>query len=187
MSKAKLFSLLFIWLIYSRNLIILAEEAEENSYKIEGPVIGIDLGTTYSRVGIFINGSVEIIPNELGDRITPIVVTFTDDDILVGEAAKNQAVLNPKRTIYGVKRLFGRKYNDKEVQMDKNLLPYDIVDKDGKPYIQVEIKGQKKLYSPEEISAMILTKMKTAAENFLGTKVKKAVITVPAFFNDSQR
>ena len=183
----KLCSILFIWLICSQNLIILAEEAKDGKNKIEGPVIGIDLGTTYSCVGIFRNGSVEIIPNELGNRITPSVVAFTDDDRLVGEAAKNQAALNPKRTIYSVKRLIGRKYNDKEVQMDKKLLPYDIIDKDGKPYIQVETKGQKKLYSPEEISAMILTKMKTVAENFLGTKVKNAVITVPAYFNDSQR
>ena len=183
----KFVSILFIWLIGSQNLIVLAEEAQENKSKVEGPVIGIDLGTTYSCVGIFRNGSVEIIPNELGNRITPSVVAFTDDDRLVGEAAKNQAALNPKRTIYSVKRLIGRKYNDKEVQMDKKLLPYDIIDKDGKPYIQVETKGQKKLYSPEEISAMILTKMKTVAENFLGTKVKNAVITVPAYFNDSQR
>ena len=183
----KFVSLLFIWLICSQNLIVLAEEAQDNKNKIEGPVIGIDLGTTYSCVGIFRNGSVEIIPNELGNRITPSVVAFTDDDRLVGEAAKNQAALNPKRTIYSVKRLIGRKYNDKEVQMDKKLLPYDIIDKDGKPYIQVETKGQKKLYSPEEISAMVLTKMKTIAENFLGTKVKNAVITVPAYFNDSQR
>ena len=183
----KLLSLLFIWLICSQNLIVLAEEAKDNKNKIEGPVIGIDLGTTYSCVGIFRNGSVEIIPNELGNRITPSVVAFTDEDRLVGEAAKNQAALNPKRTIYSVKRLIGRKYNDKEVQMDKKLLPYDIIDKDGKPYIQVETKGQKKIYSPEEISAMVLTKMKTVAENFLGTKVKNAVITVPAYFNDSQR
>ena len=183
----KYLSILFIWLICSQNLIVLAEEAKDNKNKIEGPVIGIDLGTTYSCVGIFRNGSVEIIPNELGNRITPSVVAFTDDDRLVGEAAKNQAALNPKRTIYSVKRVIGRKYNDKEVQMDKKLLPYDIIDKDGKPYIQVETKGQKKLYSPEEISAMVLTKMKTVAENFLGTKVKNAVITVPAYFNDSQR
>ena len=186
MNKFKL-CLLFIWLICSQNLIVLAEEAADNKNKVEGPVIGIDLGTTYSCVGIFRNGSVEIIPNELGNRITPSVVAFIDDDRLVGEAAKNQAALNPKRTIYSVKRLIGRKYNDKEVQMDKKLLPYDIIDKDGKPYIQVETKGQKKLFSPEEISAMILTKMKTVAENFLGTKVKNAVITVPAYFNDSQR
>ena len=186
MNKVKI-CLLFIWLIFSQNLIVLAEEAKDEKNKVEGPVIGIDLGTTYSCVGIFRNGSVEIIPNELGNRITPSVVAFTDDDRLVGEAAKNQAALNPKRTIYSVKRLIGRRYNDKEVQMDKKLLPYDIIDKDGKPYIQVETKGQKKIYSPEEISAMILTKMKTVAENFLGTKVKNAVITVPAYFNDSQR
>ena len=185
MNKFKI-CLLFIWLICSQNFIVLAQEAD-NKNKVEGPVIGIDLGTTYSCVGIFRNGSVEIIPNELGNRITPSVVAFTDEDRLVGEAAKNQAALNPKRTIYSVKRLIGRKYNDKEVQMDKKLLPYDIIDKDGKPYIQVETKGQKKLYSPEEISAMVLTKMKTVAENFLGTKVKNAVITVPAYFNDSQR
>ena len=180
----KLLSILFIWLICSQNLLVLEEEAKD---KIVDPVIGIDLGATYSCVGIFRNGSVEIIPNELGNPTTPSVVAFTDDGILVGEAAKNQAALNPKRTIYNVKRLIGRKYNDKEVQMDKKLLPYDIIDKDGKPYIQVETKGQKKLYSPEEISAMILTKMKTIAENFLGTKVNDIVITVPAYFNDSQR
>ena len=157
----KLLSILFIWLICSQNLLALEGEAKDKKNKIVDPVIGIDLGATYSCVGIFRNGSVEIIPNELGNRTTPSVVAFTDDGILVGEAAKNQAALNPKRTIYNVKRLIGRKYNDKEVQMDKKLLPYDIIDKDGKPYIQVEIKGQKKLYSPEEISAMILTKMKT--------------------------
>ncbi len=182
--STKYLSILFIWLICSQNLIVLAEEAKNT---VEGPVIGIDLGTTYSCVGIFRNGSVEIIPNELGNRITPSVVAFTDDDRLVGEAAKNQAALNPKRTIYSVKRLIGRKNNDIEVQMDKKLLPYDIIDKDGKPYIQVETKGQKKLFSPEEISSMILTKMKTVAENFLGKKIKNAVITVPAYFNDSQR
>jgi len=182
----KLLSLLFFYLIFSPTLITLAAEAEKKS-TVEGPVIGIDLGTTYSCVGIFRNGSVEIIPNELGNRITPSVVAFTDEERLVGEAAKNQAALNPKRTIYSVKRLIGRKYNDKEVQMDKKLLPYDIIDKDGKPYIQVETKQGKKLYSPEEISAMVLTKMKQIAENFLGREVKNAVITVPAYFNDSQR
>ena len=173
MNKFKI-CLLFIWLICSQNLIVLAEEAKENKNKVEGPVIGIDLGTTYSCVGIFRNGSVEIIPNELGNRITPSVVAFTDDDRLVGEAAKNQAALNPKRTIYSVKRLIGRRYNDKEVQMDKKLLPYDIIDKDGKPYIQVETKSGKKVYSPEEISSMVLTKMKQIAENFLGREIGRA-------------
>jgi heat shock protein 5 len=155
--------------------------------KIDGPVIGIDLGTTYSCVGIFKNGRVEIIPNELGNRITPSIVAFTDDERLVGEAAKNQGALNPARTVYSIKRLIGRKYADKEVQHDKKLLPYDIVSKDGKPYVEVDIKNEKKQFSPEEISAMILTKMKSIAEKYLGQEVKHAVITVPAYFNDSQR
>jgi len=160
---------------------------EDDKAKIDGPVIGIDLGTTYSCVGIFKNGRVEIIPNELGNRITPSVVAFTDDERLVGEAAKNQAALNPARTVYSIKRLIGRKYTDKEVQHDKKLLPYNIVNKDTKPYVEVEIKGEKKTFSPEEISAMILVKMKQIAESYLGREVKHAVITVPAYFNDSQR
>jgi heat shock protein 5 len=171
--------------VFSTNVInILSKETDS---KIEGPVIGIDLGTTYSCVGIFKNGHVEIIPNELGNRITPSIVSFTDEERLVGEAAKNQGAINPKRTVYSVKRLIGRKYQDKEVQLDKKLLPYDIINKDGKPYIQVEVKGEKKIYSPEEISAQILIKMKNIAENYLGKDVKNAVITVPAYFNDSQR
>ena len=186
MSKGKL-CLFFIWLLFSPTIILCAEESGKAKNNIDGPVIGIDLGTTYSCVGYFRNGGVEIIPNELGNRITPSVVAFTDEERLVGEAAKNQAALNPKRTIYSVKRLIGRKYNDKEVQMDKKLLSYDVAEKDGKPYVSVEIKGKKKLYSPEEISAMILTKMKQIAENFIGREVKHAVITVPAYFNDSQR
>lgn len=176
-----------IWLICSSNIFVPILAADKGDNKLDGPVIGIDLGTTYSCVGIFRNGGVEIIPNELGNRITPSVVAFTDEERLVGESAKNQAALNPKRTIYSIKRLIGRKYNDKEVQLDKKLLPYDIVNKDGKPYVQVEIKGEKKVYGPEEISAMILMKMKQIAENYLGREVKNAVITVPAYFNDSQR
>jgi len=155
--------------------------------KIDGPVIGIDLGTTYSCVGIFKNGRVEIIPNELGNRITPSIVAFTDEERLVGESAKNQGAINPARTVYSIKRLIGRKFNDKEVQHDKKLLPYDIISKEGKPYVQVDVKGEKKSFSPEEISAMILTKMKSIAEKYLGQEVKHAVITVPAYFNDSQR
>jgi heat shock protein 5 len=172
-------------LIYSSNILIPILSKADST--IDGPVIGIDLGTTYSCVGIFKNGQVEIIQNELGNRITPSVVAFTDEERLVGEAAKNQAAINPRRTIYSVKRLIGRKFNDKEVQLDKKLLPYEIVNKDGKPYIEVEVKGEKKVYSPEEISAMILIKMKQIAENYLGKEVKHAVITVPAYFNDSQR
>ncbi len=163
-----------------------AEEKEKS--KIECPVIGIDLGTTYSCVGIYKNGHVEIIPNELGNRITPSVVAFTDDERLVGEGAKNQATINPTRTLYDVKRLIGRRYTDKTVQYDKKFLPYDIVDKDGKPYIRVDnVKGATKTYSPEEISAMILIKMKEIAETYLGKKVEHAVVTVPAYFNDAQR
>ena len=172
------------WLVISTNLISILSKADS---KIDGPVIGIDLGTTYSCVGIFKNGHVEIIPNELGNRITPSIVAFTDEERLVGEAAKNQGAINPRRTIFSVKRLIGRKYSDKEVQLDKKLLPYDVVNKDGKPYIEVEIKGEKKVFSPEEISAMILMKMKSIAESYLGREVKHAVITVPAYFNDSQR
>jgi endoplasmic reticulum chaperone BiP len=156
--------------------------------EVDGPVIGIDLGTTYSCVGIFKNGRVEIIPNELGNRITPSVVAFTDEERLVGEAAKNQASNNAKRTIYVVKRLIGRKFEDKEVQRDAKWLPYDVVSKAGKPYVSVEMPGvgQKQL-SPEEVSAMILVKMKEVAENYLGQEVKYAVVTVPAYFNDAQR
>ena len=159
----------------------------EEKKKVECPVIGIDLGTTYSCVGIFKNGRVEIIPNELGSRITPSVVAFTDEERLVGEAAKNQATINPTRTIYDVKRLIGRKYADKEVQHDKKFLPYLIVEKDTKPYIRAEFQGETKSFAPEEISAMVLQKMRSIAENYLGESVKNAVVTVPAYFNDSQR
>merc|ERR1719310_1099715 len=155
--------------------------------EIDGPVIGIDLGTTYSCVGIFKNGRVEIIPNELGNRITPSYVAFTDDEKLVGEAAKNQASLNPTRTVYVVKRLVGRQFEDKEVQRDMKYVPYKIVSKKGKPYIRIETTAGEKQLSPEEISAMILVKMKEVAEAYLGREVKYAVVTVPAYFNDAQR
>jgi len=155
--------------------------------EIEGPVIGIDLGTTYSCVGIFKNGRVEIIPNELGNRITPSYVAFTDDEKLVGEAAKNQASGNPVRTVYVIKRLIGRNFEDKEVQRDKKYVPYKIVSKSGKPYVSVETPQGVKELSPEEVSAMILVKMKEVAEAYLGKEVKYAVVTVPAYFNDAQR
>ena len=156
--------------------------------EVDGPVIGIDLGTTYSCVGIFKNGRVEIIPNEFGNRITPSFVGFTDEERLVGEAAKNQAHTNPKRSIYVVKRLIGRQFDDKEVQRDMKWLSYDVVNKQGKPYVKTQIVGgEEKSLSPEEVSAMVLIKMKEIAEKYLGREVKHAVITVPAYFNDSQR
>ncbi|KAJ3689286.1 hypothetical protein LUZ61_018450 [Rhynchospora tenuis] len=153
-----------------------------------GTVIGIDLGTTYSCVGVYKNGHVEIIANDQGNRITPSWVAFTDTERLIGEAAKNQAASNPSRTISVVKRLIGRLFGDKVVQRDRKLLPYNIVNKEGKPYIEVKIRDDEvKVFSPEEISAMILTKMKETAEAYLGKKIKDAVITVPAYFNDAQR
>merc|ERR1719453_437859 len=161
--------------------------AKEEEKKIDGPVIGIDLGTTYSCVGIYKNGRVEIIPNDQGNRITPSYVAFTEDERLIGEAAKNQATVNPSQTLFDVKRLIGRKYADKTVQSDKKLLPFDIVDKGGKPQISVLVKGEKKLLGPEEVSSMVLTKMRETAESYLGKEVKHAVITVPAYFNDAQR
>ena len=165
----------------------LAFAKKESSQQPECPIIGIDLGTTYSCVGVFKNGRVEIIPNELGHRITPSVVAFTDEERLIGEAAKNQAAFNPARTIYDAKRLIGRKFNDKEVQQDKKYLPFEIVNKDSKPYIKTEVKGEAKTYAPEEISAMVLGKMRDIAESYIGKKVKNAVVTVPAYFNDAQR
>jgi len=149
--------------------------------------IGIDLGTTYSCVGVYKNGKVEIIANDQGNRITPSWVAFTDEERLVGDAAKNQGALNPENTVFDVKRLIGRKYTDSTVQHDKKLLPYDIAEKEGKPYVAVKFKGEKKVYSPEEVSAMILTKMKETAEAFLGKEIVNAVVTVPAYFNDAQR
>jgi heat shock protein 5 len=149
--------------------------------------VGIDLGTTYSCVGVYKNGKVEIIANDQGNRITPSWVAFTDEERLVGDAAKNQAAINPENTVFDVKRLIGRKYGDTTVQHDKKLLPYKIVDNQGKPYVEVLFKKEKKTYSPEEVSAMVLTKMKEVAEAFLGKEIKNAVVTVPAYFNDAQR
>ncbi|KAM3145523.1 hypothetical protein pb186bvf_002297 [Paramecium bursaria] len=155
----------------------------------ECPVIGIDLGTTYSCVGIYQNGAVEIIANERGNRKIPSVVAFTDEETLIGEAAQYQGTVNPSRTLYDVKRLIGKRYNDKTLQYDKKLMTYEIVNKDSKPYIKVSnIKGYaNKSFAPEEISAIVLKKLKEIAESYLGTKVTNAVITVPAYFNEAQR
>jgi heat shock protein 5 len=139
-------------------------------------------------VGVYKNGKVDIIANDQGNRITPSYVAFTDDERLIGDAAKNQATVNPTRTVFDVKRLIGRNYADKEVQRDAKLVPYKITNKDGKPMISVNIGGDKtKVFSPEEISAMILSKMKETAESYLGKDVQSAVVTVPAYFNDAQR
>lgn len=150
--------------------------------------IGIDLATTASVVGVWQNGRVDIIPNEQGDRTTPSMVAFTDTEILVGTAAKNQIVSNPKNTVYDVKRLIGRRFSDKSVQDDMKFFSYDVVD-DGndKPQVQVVYKGETKKYYPEEISAMILSKMKQIAEDYLGHSVTDAVISCPAYFSDNQR
>ncbi|XP_010475731.1 PREDICTED: probable mediator of RNA polymerase II transcription subunit 37b isoform X1 [Camelina sativa] len=177
-------ALVYLVFLTAALMSIVAIEAEEQKI---GTVIGIDLGTTYSCVGVYHNKHVEIIANDQGNRITPSWVAFTDTERLIGEAAKNQAAKNPERTVFDPKRLMGRKFDDPDVQRDIKFLPYKVVNKDGKPYIQVKVKGEDKVFSPEEISAMILTKMKETAEAFLGKKIKDAVITVPAYFNDAQR
>lgn len=162
------------------------EKAEKkNDY---GTVIGIDLGTTYSCVGVFQNGRVEIVPNQQGNRITPSYVAFTEEgERLVGDAAKNQLTSNPKNTIFDAKRLIGRDWTDKEVQDDRKYLPFTLVEKNAKPFIEVETSVGKKSLAPEEVSAMVLANMKETAEAFLGHEVTHAVVTVPAYFNDAQR
>ena len=150
--------------------------------------IGIDLGTTFSCVAVWQNDRVEIIANEHGNRTTPSYVAFTDSDRLIGDGAKNQAAQNPKNTVFDAKRLIGRKIDDPVVQKDMQHWPFSVTaDAGGKPRIGIEFKGEQKSYLPEEISAMVLIKMKQTAEAHLGCEVKDAVITVPAYFNDSQR
>ncbi|KAJ8560795.1 hypothetical protein K7X08_022655 [Anisodus acutangulus] len=154
----------------------------------EGKAIGIDLGTTYSCVGVWVNDRVEIIPNDQGNRTTPSYVAFTDTERLIGDAAKNQVAMNPHNTVFDAKRLIGRRFSDPSVQSDMTLWPFKVLAGPGeKPMIEVSYKGEKKQFSAEEISSMVLVKMKETAESFLGFKVKNAVVTVPAYFNDSQR
>ena len=149
--------------------------------------IGIDLGTTYSCVGIWQNDHVEIIANDQGNRTTPSYVSFTKEERLIGEAAKSSVSQNPSNTVFDAKRLIGQKFNDPTVQSDIKHFSYNVINKDNKPYIQVEYKDETKIFAPEEISSMVLTKMKEIAEAYLGHAVTDAVVTVPAYFNDSQR
>ena len=153
-----------------------------------GTVIGIDLGTTYSCVGVFKNGRVEIIPNDQGNRITPSYVAFTaDGERLIGDAAKNQLTKNPKNTVFDVKRLMGRLYSDSSVRNDIKHFPFKVKERNNKPHIEVETSQGLKVFPPEEVSAMVLRKMKETAEAYLGENVTHAVITVPAYFNNAQR
>jgi len=192
MTYYKWLTLLLLGLLVLSN-VALAEEDDadaddddegESNY---GKVIGIDLGTTYSCVGVYEHGKVEIIANDQGNRITPSFVAFTETERLVGDAAKNQAASNPVNTIFDAKRLIGRKYTDKTVKSDMKLWPFKIVNKGGKPFVTVTYKGEKREFAPEEISAFVLQKMKQTAESWIGSEVTHAVVTVPAYFDDSQR
>jgi len=156
--------------------------------KVEGKAVGIDLGTTYSCVGIMQSNNVDIIANDQGNRTTPSYVAFTESERLIGEAAKNQAAMNPTNTVFDAKRLIGRTFNDSVVKKDIKTWPFTVVKGAGnKPQIEVMYKEEKKQFSAEEISSMVLIRMKQTAESYLGEEVKNAVVTVPAYFNDQQR
>lgn len=167
--------------------LVMAQQDDDDDSEPLSTTIGIDLGTTYSCVGVFRNGQVDIIANDQGNRITPSYVAWADGERLVGDAAKNQATINPENTVFDVKRLIGRKFKDKTVQQDKKMFPFGLVDRKGKPYVQVTVEGQLKQFAPEEVSAMILQKMRSTAESYLDKEINNAVVTVPAYFNDAQR
>lgn len=165
-----------------------SEEKKKDDKEKVGTVIGIDLGTTYSCVGVFKNGRVEIIANDQGNRITPSYVAFTSEgERLIGDAAKNQLTSNPENTVFDAKRLIGRIFTESTVQSDMKLFPFKVVNKNNKPHIDVQVGEERKTFAPEEISAMVLSKMKEVAEAYLGKTVTHAVVTVPAYFNDAQR
>jgi L1 cell adhesion molecule like protein len=150
--------------------------------------IGIDLGTTYSCVAVWQNDRIEIIANDQGNRTTPSYVAFSDQERMVGDSAKNQASMNPSNTVFDAKRLIGRRFSEQSTQADIKHFPFNVIAKDGdKPVIEVEFRGEIKHFLPEEISSMILVKMKEIAESYIGQTVTDAVITVPAYFNDAQR
>ena len=181
--------LLLLGMVALLGLACVMAKDDESKKESVGTVIGIDLGTTYSCVGVFKNGRVEIIANDQGNRITPSYVAFTEDgERLIGDAAKNQLTTNPENTIFDVKRLIGRDWSDKAVQSDIKHYPFKVYNKNSKPHIQVNVGDSgEKSFAPEEISAMVLGKMRDIAEGFLGKKVTNAVVTVPAYFNDAQR
>ncbi|KAF3761410.1 hypothetical protein M406DRAFT_84573 [Cryphonectria parasitica EP155] len=178
---------LVFWMFLLFSPLAWVGQAKADDTENYGTVIGIDLGTTYSCVGVMLKGKVEILVNDQGNRITPSYVAFTEEERLVGDAAKNQAAANPSNTIFDIKRLIGQKYSDDAVQRDLKHFPFKVISKDDKPFVQVKVSGEEKKFSPEEISAMILGKMKEVAETYLGKKITHAVVTVPAYFNDNQR
>jgi heat shock protein 1/8 len=164
-----------------------SQNSASSSQKKSKYAIGIDLGTTNSCVGIYRDGRVEIIANDQGNRTTPSFVSFTSEERLIGDPAKTVAASNAKNTIYDAKRLIGRNYNDSHMKDEMKHFSYNIIDKNNKPIIEINYKDEPKQFTPEEISSMILYKMKEISESFLGETITDAVITVPAYFNDSQR
>ncbi|KAK6979254.1 78 kDa glucose-regulated protein [Biomphalaria glabrata] len=180
----------FLMLLLVSSTCVFAKDDDDGEKKKSdvGTVIGIDLGTTYSCVGVFKNGRVDIIANDQGNRITPSYVAFTPDgERLIGDAAKNQLTSNPENTVFDVKRFIGRSWDDKSVQHDIKFYPFKVVNKNNKPYVVVDTSDGEKTFAPEEISAMVLGKMRDIAEEYLGKKITNAVVTVPAYFNDAQR
>lgn len=173
-------------LVLKQNVKLKHKFLPQVNYMVKAPAIGIKLGTTYSCVGVYQHGKVEIIQNHQGNRTTPSYVAFTDTERLIGNAAKNQVAINPDNTVFDAKRLFGRCYDDDTVHGDMKHLPFKVVSEGGKPKVQVFFKGERKMFATEDISAMVLTKMKEMAEAFLGQKITEAVVTVPAYFNESQ-